>query len=48
MSRPETTGITDPTTRSVVEKYLGLGETVLDMIQGTAVNSQYFKRDGRS
>ncbi|KAJ3480556.1 hypothetical protein NLI96_g8265 [Meripilus lineatus] len=41
---PQTTGISDPTARSVVEKYLGIGESIFDMIQGTAVNSQYFRR----
>ncbi|KAH9949900.1 DUF1748-domain-containing protein [Amylocystis lapponica] len=44
---PETTVITDPTLRSVAERYLGIGETIFDMIQGTAVNSQYFKRDAK-
>ncbi|RDX56982.1 DUF1748-domain-containing protein [Polyporus arcularius HHB13444] len=43
----ETEKITDGTIRSATEKYLGFGETIFDMIQGTAVNSQYFKRDSR-
>ncbi|EJF58643.1 hypothetical protein BD309DRAFT_964808 [Dichomitus squalens] len=43
----ETEKLSDPTIRSVAEKYLGFGETVFDMIQGTAVNSPYFKRDSR-
>ncbi|KAI0749274.1 hypothetical protein C8Q80DRAFT_1161022 [Daedaleopsis nitida] len=43
----ETENISDPTVRSVADKCLGFGETIFDMIQGTAVNSQYFKRDSR-
>ncbi|KAH9847231.1 hypothetical protein C2E23DRAFT_742291 [Lenzites betulinus] len=43
----ETEKISDPTFRSVADKYLGFGETIFDMIQGTAVNSDYFKRDAR-
>ncbi|KIP08230.1 hypothetical protein PHLGIDRAFT_18985 [Phlebiopsis gigantea 11061_1 CR5-6] len=44
---PNTESISDPTLRSIADKYLGFGETVFDMIQGTVVNSQYFKRDTR-
>ncbi|KAI0635523.1 hypothetical protein C8Q77DRAFT_1155320 [Trametes polyzona] len=43
----ETEKISDPTMRSVADKYLGFGETIFDMVQGTAVNSDYFKRDTR-
>ncbi|KAH9944980.1 uncharacterized protein BXZ73DRAFT_38080 [Epithele typhae] len=43
----ETEKISDPTFRSVADKYLGVGETVFDMVQGTVVNSSYFKRDSR-
>ncbi|KAM5539253.1 hypothetical protein V8D89_007126 [Ganoderma adspersum] len=43
----ETEKLSDPTVRSVTEKYLGFGETIFDMVQGTVVNSQYFKRDPR-
>lgn len=43
--RPNTQNIGDETMRSVATSYLKVGETVFDMIQGTAVNSQYFKRD---
>ncbi|KAI0671319.1 hypothetical protein C8Q78DRAFT_972086 [Trametes maxima] len=43
----ETDKISDGTLRSVAEKYLGVGESIFDMIQGTAVNSEYFKRDPR-
>ncbi|TFK70300.1 DUF1748-domain-containing protein [Pluteus cervinus] len=42
---PDTTLISDSTTRSVAERFLGFGETVFDLIQGTAVNSAYFKRE---
>lgn len=42
---PQTDTITDPTMRSLTDRYLGIGETVLDMIQATASGSQYFKRD---
>ncbi|CAL1716599.1 unnamed protein product [Somion occarium] len=42
---PATNNIGDDTMRSVAEKYLGIGETIFDMIQGTVVNSAYFKRD---
>lgn len=42
--RPDASAISDPTLRSVAEKFLGVGETVFDMIQATAVNSSYFKR----
>lgn len=45
--RPDASAISDPTIRSVAEKFLGVGETVFDMIQATAVNSSYFKRDSR-
>jgi len=46
--RPDTEGIIpNPTMRSIADQYLGVGETIFDMIQGTAVNSQYFKKDSR-
>ena len=44
---PDASSISDPTVRSVTEKFLGVGETVFDMIQATAVNSSYFKRDDK-
>ena len=43
--RPNTQTIGDDTLSSVADSYLKIGETVFDMIQGTAVNSQYLKRD---
>ena len=46
-SRPETDSISDATLRSIADKYLAIGESVFDMVQGTAVNSNYFKRNGR-
>jgi len=36
--------ISDPTVRSVAERFLGVGETIFDMVQATAVNSPYFKK----
>ncbi|ETW83190.1 hypothetical protein HETIRDRAFT_316666 [Heterobasidion irregulare TC 32-1] len=44
---PQTESIADPTIRSVAERYLGIGETIFDVVQATVVNSQYFKRDGQ-
>ncbi|KAI0311564.1 hypothetical protein OF83DRAFT_1068612 [Amylostereum chailletii] len=44
---PDTGAIADSTIRSFAEKYLGVGETIFDMVQGTAVNSSYFKRGER-
>ncbi|KAF9523545.1 hypothetical protein CPB83DRAFT_862688 [Crepidotus variabilis] len=41
---PDAEKISDPTARSVAEKFLGVGDTIFDMIQATAVNSSYFKR----
>jgi len=41
---PDASAIPDPTLRSIAEKFLGVGETVFDMIQATAVNNSYFKR----
>ncbi|KAH8100135.1 DUF1748-domain-containing protein [Cristinia sonorae] len=44
---PNTQNIGDDTLRGFADSYLKVGETVFDMIQGTVVNSQYFKRDSR-
>lgn len=41
----ETEKISDPTLRSVADNYLGFGERLFEFFQGTAVNSDYFKRD---
>ena len=46
--RPDTeTLIPDPTFRSIADRYFGVGETIFDMIQASAVNSAYFKKDSR-
>ncbi|PFH45253.1 hypothetical protein AMATHDRAFT_161424 [Amanita thiersii Skay4041] len=45
---PDTSMISDETVRSVTEKFLGAGETVFDILQSTAINSKYYKRDERS
>ncbi|KLO17240.1 DUF1748-domain-containing protein [Schizopora paradoxa] len=44
---PDPTLIGDPTIRSIADRFLGIGETVFDTIQGTAVSSSYFKRTVR-
>ncbi|KAH7884606.1 DUF1748-domain-containing protein [Phlebopus sp. FC_14] len=43
----ETNSISDPTLRSVAERFLGVGETIFDMAQATAINSDYFRKDTR-
>lgn len=44
LCRPQTTLISEPTIRSIVEKFMGVGETVFDVVQSSAVNSSYWKR----
>ncbi|KAI0067343.1 DUF1748-domain-containing protein [Artomyces pyxidatus] len=44
---PRTDSITDPTVRSITEQYLGIGETLFDVVQGTVVNSTYFQKKDR-
>ncbi|KAF7331604.1 H/ACA ribonucleoprotein complex subunit 3 [Mycena kentingensis (nom. inval.)] len=44
---PNAESISDPTFRGLAQRYFGVGETIFDMIQATAVNSAYFKRDGK-
>ncbi|EJU04723.1 DUF1748-domain-containing protein [Dacryopinax primogenitus] len=44
---PDTLLISDPTARSLVDKYLGVGDSVFDMVQATAVGSTYWKREAR-
>ncbi|KIK62622.1 hypothetical protein GYMLUDRAFT_164470 [Collybiopsis luxurians FD-317 M1] len=39
---PDLNQITNPSLKSAAETYLGFGETVFGMIQGSAVNSGYF------
>ncbi|KZV80345.1 DUF1748-domain-containing protein [Exidia glandulosa HHB12029] len=46
--RPATENISDPTFRSAAERFLGVGETVFDFAQATAVNSSYFTRNPKS
>ncbi|KAI0078773.1 DUF1748-domain-containing protein, partial [Panus rudis PR-1116 ss-1] len=41
---PATQNIGDETVRKVADQYLGIGETIFDMLQGTAVTSSYFRR----
>ncbi|KAL0574114.1 hypothetical protein V5O48_007847 [Marasmius crinis-equi] len=42
---PDASKIEQPAIRSTAETFLSVGETIFDLIQGTAVTSQYFKRD---
>jgi hypothetical protein len=44
---PVTSTITDPTTRGLVDRYLSVGETVFEVIQASAMNSAWFKRDNK-
>ncbi|KAL5504079.1 hypothetical protein ACEPAH_8152 [Sanghuangporus vaninii] len=44
---PDSSSIGDPTIRSLADRFLGFGETVFDVVQSSAVNSNYFKRSGR-
>ncbi|KAF8736582.1 hypothetical protein AX14_014318 [Amanita brunnescens Koide BX004] len=41
---PDTSLINDPSIRSLAERYLGVGDSVFDMIQAIAVNSPYCTR----
>lgn len=45
VNRPDSKAIPEPNIRAAVETFLGLGETVFDTVQATAVSSSYFKRD---
>ncbi|KAL9714341.1 hypothetical protein Ac2012v2_002654 [Leucoagaricus gongylophorus] len=45
---PDVSTISDSTFRGVAEKFLSVGETVFDMLQTSAVNSQYFSRENTS
>ncbi|KAF9517022.1 hypothetical protein BS47DRAFT_1340347 [Hydnum rufescens UP504] len=44
---PQTALIPEATVRSVAESFLGVGETVFDVIQATAVNSSYWRRSSK-
>jgi len=41
---PNTAAITEPTLRSVVDSFLGVGDSVFSMSQSVVVNSPYFKK----
>ncbi|KAF9493359.1 DUF1748-domain-containing protein [Pleurotus eryngii] len=41
---PDSNLISDTTMRSVAERFLGVGESVFDVVQAAAVNSAYFRR----
>ncbi|KAL4066752.1 hypothetical protein V8B97DRAFT_1868368 [Scleroderma yunnanense] len=43
----QTNVISDPTLRSLAERYLGVGETIFGMAQASAVNSEYFRKDSK-
>ena len=43
-SRPDTAAITEPRVRSVVDGFLGVGDSVFAMSQSAIVNSPYFKK----
>ncbi|KAI6025771.1 DUF1748-domain-containing protein [Pisolithus orientalis] len=42
-----TSTISDPTLRSLAERYLGVGETIFSMTQASAINSEYFRQESR-
>ncbi|KAN0063525.1 hypothetical protein ACQY0O_003972 [Thecaphora frezii] len=42
---PDVERITEPTTKGLVEKYLGLGEFIFDSGVAAARASQYFKKE---
>lgn len=44
---PDSTLISDATLKSIADRFLGVGETVFDTVQSTAVSSSYFKRNGK-
>lgn len=44
---PDSAAISDPTLRSIADKFLGVGESIFDVVQATAVNNGYFKRQSR-
>ena len=47
LCRPQTALISEPTIRSMVERFMGVGETVFDVAQASAVNSSYWKRSSQ-
>lgn len=42
---PDTSALPEGIARTSADQLLGVGETVYDMIQATAVNSRWFKKD---
>jgi hypothetical protein len=44
-SRPDVSSISDSTFRGFAEKYLGIGESVFDLLQASAVGSNHFTRE---
>ncbi|KAF9448615.1 DUF1748-domain-containing protein [Macrolepiota fuliginosa MF-IS2] len=44
---PDVSTLSDSTFRSAAEKFLGVGESVFDMLQATAVNSSYFTKEDK-
>lgn len=43
----QTSAISDPTLRSLAERYLGVGEKIFNMAQASAINSEYFRKETR-
>jgi hypothetical protein len=44
-SRPDISFINDPTIQGVTKRFLDVGESIFDIVQASAVNSRYFKKD---
>jgi len=44
---PQTALIPEATVRSVAESFLGVGETIFDIVQAAAVNSSYWRRSSK-
>lgn len=43
----QTSAISDPTLRSLAERYLSVGEKIFNMAQASAINSEYFRKETR-
>ncbi|KAI6037673.1 hypothetical protein EDC04DRAFT_2701501 [Pisolithus marmoratus] len=43
----QTSTISDPTLRSLAERYLGVGETIFNVAQASAMNSEFFRKEPR-
>lgn len=46
-SRPDVSAISDSTFRGVAERFLGVGESVFDILQAAAVNNNYFTKENK-